>query len=181
MSRVRFHIVRAHAGLLVLDLADTYVAQHVPDAPTWSQLRVLSLRNTRLSGTIPPWVVQLPALELLDLGQNDFSGTLPPFSTAPRVLALTSFTVDSAGLSGGLPDGWSSAPRLEVLELGGNNFSGPLFSSSLCARAPSLRRLAVAHNDLSGPWAFLLESCANVSALGGVCAADAVLLPSLVD
>lgn len=150
------------AGLQVLDLAHTLLRSDLPAAaPPWSQLRVLRLRDTQLRGAIPPWVVQLPALEVLDIGLNLFSGALPAFPTAPAVMSLTAIAVDRAGLSGPLPDGWN-APRLEVMELSFNNFSGPLFSSTLCARAPSLRRLVAPGNTLSGQWGFLLETCANV-------------------
>lgn len=144
----------------MLDLSFVVIAATLPaSAVLWGQLQQLLLRGTHLIGTVPSWLLALPALQVLDVSDNAFSGTLPAFPA--RMPNLTALIFDSAGLSGGVPDGWT-APALITLSLSNNNFTGPVLSPGLCSRAPSLGRLAAAGNGLEGSWSFLLEQCPQV-------------------
>ena len=49
------------------------------------RIKQLSLRGNLLSGTIPPEIGGLLPLRVLDLGENSFSGQLPPLGNLTRL------------------------------------------------------------------------------------------------
>jgi len=80
----------------------------------------------------------------IELGDNNLSGTLPPFGGLPN---LQTFVVYTNHLSGAIP-ALTGLKQLVFLDLNSNQFSGPLPSLS---GVSSLVYLDVDSNQLSGP------------------------------
>ncbi|CAH2064517.1 unnamed protein product [Thlaspi arvense] len=87
------------------------------------QLRVLSLENNSLSGSIPD-LSPLVSLRSLILSRNDFSGTISPSILSLRRLTVLDLSYNS--FSGSIPSDINSLSRLSSLNLEFNRFSGKL-------------------------------------------------------
>ncbi|KAK4605961.1 hypothetical protein RGQ29_000301 [Quercus rubra] len=98
-----------------------------------TQLRVLSLKQNRLSGPIPD-LSNLTALKLLFLSHNDFSGQFPP--SMPTLFRLYRLDLSYNNFSGEVPVSVSepfsgsisglNLPNLQEFNVSGNRFSGEI-------------------------------------------------------
>ncbi|KAK9828712.1 hypothetical protein WJX72_001669 [[Myrmecia] bisecta] len=125
-------------------------------------LHTLDFRDNKLTGTLPPSILQLDNLEDLWFSQNNLTGQLPDFTQAPSLslilmaynqltgtlpgsISSTSIAlIDFAGnqLTGTIPADWHQAPQLTLLSLSGNSLSGPLTGPDEdAALGPSLAEL----------------------------------------
>lgn len=95
------------------------------------QVIEISLRDNRLSGTIPPEINQLQGLQYLELGDNHITGTLP--EEIGQLTQLRGLNLRSNRLQGHLPDEVGKLELLEWLYVSGNDFEGmlPVSLSSL--------------------------------------------------
>lgn len=108
------------------------------------QLRVLSLQNNSLYGTVPD-LSGLFNLKSLFLSHNSFSGSFPAsILTLHRLRVLD---LSSAGFSGPIPGQITGLDRLDTLRLEWNSFTGPLppLNQTL------LNTFNVSGNNLTGP------------------------------
>ncbi|CAI8599261.1 unnamed protein product [Vicia faba] len=107
------------------------------------QLRVLSLQNNSLTGTIPD-LSGLFNLKTLFLDNNHFSGSLPLSLFSLHRIKTIDFSHNN--LSGDIPVDFINLDRLYYLRLSFNSFNGtiPPFNQS------SLRTFDVSGNNLSG-------------------------------
>ncbi|CAL2236449.1 unnamed protein product [Prunus armeniaca] len=96
------------------------------ELPMWlqsqTQLRVLSMPNTRISGTIPTWLWNFSSqLEYIDLSENKLYGEVPRiFRSSP----LSEIFLGSNQFNGSLPLVSSTVVQLD---LSNSSFSGTLF------------------------------------------------------
>jgi Leucine-rich repeat (LRR) protein len=110
---------------------DTAVSGGVPDTAAGREslrnLRELSAQDCSLAGTLPESLGAASNLEVLAVGGNDWTGTLPPGYAALTSLVTVSFA-NGASLRGTLPDGWGDAwTNVAVLDLHGNRgVAGPI-------------------------------------------------------
>ncbi|KAF5792296.1 putative protein kinase RLK-Pelle-LRR-III family [Helianthus annuus] len=108
------------------------------------QLRVLSLQNNSLTGTIPD-LTRLINLKTLFLNHNRFSGTIPVSISSLHRLKTLDLSFNR--LSGPIPVNITNLDRLNYLRLDSNRLNGsvpPLNHSSL-------QIFNVSFNKLSGP------------------------------
>uniref|UniRef100_A0A7N0T5X1 Leucine-rich repeat-containing N-terminal plant-type domain-containing protein n=1 Tax=Kalanchoe fedtschenkoi TaxID=63787 RepID=A0A7N0T5X1_KALFE len=120
-----------------------------PSFPAWvasqTNLQVLVLTNTALSGTVPGWIWKLSTqLDYLDLSENHLQGNLP------AVLTLKKLSYGFMNLGDNLFDG--RLPRLRnisELSLKNNKLSG-VMSSDLLGQVPLLFRIDLSGNMLVG-------------------------------
>ncbi|KAK6921714.1 Leucine-rich repeat-containing N-terminal, plant-type [Dillenia turbinata] len=108
-----------------------------------TQLRVLSLKQNRLSGPIPD-LSNLTALKLLFLSYNDFSGDFPVSVTS--LYRLYRLDLSFNNLSGQIPTMVNRLTHLLTLRLEENGFSGSISGLDL----PNLQDFNVSGNRLSG-------------------------------
>ncbi|KAL6297569.1 hypothetical protein ACE6H2_005711 [Prunus campanulata] len=110
--------------LSILDLDSWHLESS--EFPMWlqsqTQLGILSMSNTRISGTIPTWFWNFSsALEYIDLSENKLYGEVPPIFPSSMWLNLY---IGSNQFHGSLP---LVSPALELLDLSNSSFSGTLF------------------------------------------------------
>ncbi|KAL7001455.1 Phytosulfokine receptor 1 [Sarracenia purpurea var. burkii] len=134
------------------------------------QLRTLNLSGNFLRGSPPPGLFRFPNLEVLDLSNNDLSGSIPTKIDLPSLQILdisdNSFAnsvpvdlfdnltqiriVDFAFnyFTGSIPHGLGNCSSLEHLCIGSNYFTGNIPESLF--RLPKLAQLSLPDNHLSG-------------------------------
>ncbi|MFS7972786.1 putative protein kinase RLK-Pelle-LRR-III family [Helianthus anomalus] len=108
------------------------------------QLRVLSLQNNSLTGTIPD-LTRLINLKTLFLNHNRFSGTIPVSISSLHRLKTLDLSFNR--LSGPIPVNITNLDRLNYLRLDSNRLNG----SVPPLNHPSLQIFNVSFNKLSGP------------------------------
>ncbi|KAK8514120.1 hypothetical protein V6N12_008836 [Hibiscus sabdariffa] len=91
----------------------------------------LYLRGQDLPGVLPPSLVKLPHIKVIDFTRNYLNGTIPPEWTSTK---LENLSVAVNRLSGPIPDYLANITTLLSLSLESNMFSGPI--------PPSLGKLA---------------------------------------
>ena len=87
----------------------------------------LSLPNMRLKGYIPTQILLLTQLKLLELNENDLSGTIPPLGALGSLQALD--LTSNGFISGTLPATLAPMLALRSLRLTHNLLSGSLHSA----------------------------------------------------
>ncbi|KZV27453.1 putative inactive receptor kinase [Dorcoceras hygrometricum] len=109
-----------------------------------TQLRVLSLRSNRLSGSIPADFSSLKFLRSLYLQGNQFSGEFPTEIT--ELYRMIRLDLSSNNFSGPIPFAVNNLTQLTGLFLENNSFSGKIPSIA----PPGLVGFSVANNNLNG-------------------------------
>ena len=100
-----------------------------------------------LTGPIPPELGNLVRLLKLDLGHNDLSGTIP--GEPGKLTRLVFLQLDYNQLTGKIPPELGKLTRLEWLVACSNELSGPIPPEFGELRA--LERMYLCSNDLGGP------------------------------
>ena len=76
-----------------------------------------------MNGTIPPCLTNiLTSLSVLNLKNNNFSGSIPTFPSTG--CQLSSADLKNNQIEGELPKSWLNCEYLEVLDIGNNNMTG---------------------------------------------------------
>lgn len=109
-----------------------------------SQLRVLSLRSNRLSGSIPPDFSQLKLLRSVYLQDNQLSGEFPASLT--ELTRITRLDLSSNNFTGSIPFSVNNLTHLTGLFLENNGFTGKIPSIA----PPGLVDFNVSNNRLNG-------------------------------
>ncbi|KEH25922.1 receptor-like protein [Medicago truncatula] len=116
-----------------------------------NSLEVLNLGWNGITGTLPGLSL-FTSMKTLDLSYNKLSGKIPEGSSLP--FQLEQFHIRSNSLEGGIPKSlWMNACKLKSLDLSNNSFSGELqvliHHLSRCARY-SLQQLNLRFNQING-------------------------------
>ncbi|KAK4772240.1 hypothetical protein SAY86_014015 [Trapa natans] len=128
--------------LRVLSLQDNSLSGSLPDLSALSNLKSLFLGGNNFSGPFPISVVSLHRLRVLDLSFNNFSGLLPPALT--RLDRLDTLRLEWNRFTGPLPP--LNQTLLRSFNVSGNNLTGPVpatvtisrFGSSSFSNNPGL-------------------------------------------
>ncbi|CAM8902138.1 unnamed protein product [Rhodiola kirilowii] len=129
-------------NLAVLDLSYNQLTGSLPPFGSLRYLQILRLGNNQFTGTIPEELLEssMP-LEELDLSVNGFTGSIHEInSTSLNILNLS-----SNGLSGPIP---SSFRKCSVVDLSRNMISGAL--PDMQKWEPTLELIDLSSNNLSG-------------------------------
>lgn len=119
------------ARLALLDLGFAGLSGTLPSEvslTTQTSLTFLSLGYNQLTGTLPTSLATLTAIQMMDLGNNMFSGALPDLSALSR---LTFFLASYNNLSGNVPI--FTSPSLAFMDLSYNVLDGTIPSTALTA------------------------------------------------
>ncbi|KAL9841809.1 putative leucine-rich repeat domain superfamily [Arabidopsis thaliana] len=88
-------------------------------------MRVLSLESNSFQGPFPHWVCKLRSLELLDMSNNSFSGSIPS-CLRKSTKNLERLILHNNNFCGILPDMFVSGTRLKTLDVRRNHLQGNL-------------------------------------------------------
>ena len=111
------------------------------------RIRGVVLQEYGLSGSIPPELGELTALERLNLRWNSLRGSIP--LELSGLTQLRELRLDSNSLSGGFPPELSLLTNLEVLNLRGNSLRGAIPREF--GRLANLKTLSLgSNNELTG-------------------------------
>ena len=109
-------------------------------------LETLNLFENSLSGPIPTDIGRLASLRVLQLNHNQFSGEIPP--ELGELRELTYLSLNSNDLSGEIPNEMGQLSNLVILNLSANRLTGEIPRSLL--NFEHLQSLALADNGLTG-------------------------------
>ncbi|XP_057967792.1 receptor-like protein 15 [Malania oleifera] len=130
------------------------------DMLAFRNLEVLNLGDTSFSGSIPPSIRALPSLKALSLARNNISGSLPP--DLCELNKLQELDLSDNNLEGTLPPCLNNLTNLRLLDLSKNQFTGKL-SESLISSLTAMEYIDLSNNFFEG--LFLFSSFANHSKL----------------
>ncbi|KAK4747899.1 hypothetical protein SAY87_014485 [Trapa incisa] len=109
-----------------------------------SDLRILSLRSNRISGSFPSDLAHLKKLSYLYLQFNNFSGPLPHDFSIWKKLVIVNLSDN--GFNGSIPSSLSNLTQLVGLNLANNILSGEIPDLKL----PYLQLINLTNNNLNG-------------------------------
>ncbi|CAA6655986.1 unnamed protein product [Spirodela intermedia] len=143
LSRLQF----LDSLLKSLDLSINELTGEIPES--FSQLKKLTLLHlfrNHLNGRIPPFIANLPNLEVLQVWENNFTLELP--EGLGRNRRLKKLDVATNRLTGLIPRSLCDGGNLETLILMENGFFGPIPEE--LGACKSLTRVRLAKNFLNG-------------------------------
>ncbi|CAL9027771.1 unnamed protein product [Prunus brigantina] len=106
----------------------------------------LSLVDTNITLSVPPFICDLKNLTLIDLSYNYFPGEFP--KALYNCSKLEYLDLSQNYFVGKIPDDIDSLPQLQYLSLAGNNFSGDI--PAAIGRLHELRNLQLFMNEFNG-------------------------------
>ncbi|XP_030942710.1 phytosulfokine receptor 1-like [Quercus lobata] len=156
-----------------------------------NQLRVLNFSHNFLQGSLPDELFSLPNIEIIDISNNGFVGSINKGSLPEsffQLKNLSELNLRGNSISGSLSNGIGNLSNLVKLEISSNLFSGVLpdifmrlarlklfsarsnlFSGHLptsLVNSPSLQMLYLNNNSLSGPINLNCSAMKNLVSLG---------------
>ncbi|KAF8692197.1 hypothetical protein HU200_039800 [Digitaria exilis] len=142
-------------SLKYLDLGgNQFSGSHLPDSgfDMLTQLQVLNLRQSNLSGTIPPSLSGLHSLKVIDLSGNYLTGGLAPHLFSNLSLLEILDLSENSFQHGAIPLGITHLRNLKVLNLEDTNLIGVIPNS--IGNLSSLTELHLGLNSFIGglPW-----------------------------
>ncbi|KAJ0983860.1 hypothetical protein J5N97_002216 [Dioscorea zingiberensis] len=108
--------------LRVLSLKDNSLSGTIPDLSPLSNLKALFLDHNHFSGRFPTSLASLHRLRTIDLSHNTFSGPIP--GGIVGLDRLSYLRLDSNRLNGSIPP--LNQSSLKIFNVSGNNLSGPV-------------------------------------------------------
>ena len=145
-----------------LNLRDSQLTGTIPpELGGLASLAELSLGDNRLTGPIPAWLGGLTNLERLSLSQNQLSGAIP--TELGSLSKLQVLYLWGNQLAGTIPSELGSLTNLEILALGGNQLTGPI--PTWLGSLTNLRELWLYDNQLTGMIPAELGSLDNLEVL----------------
>ena len=132
-----------------------------PQLGALTALEDLDISASRLTGTIPPQLGNLANLRLLDLRHNLLTGSIPPELGALTNLVALKFQANL--LTGPIPPQLGNLAHLDELDLHANRLAGPIPPE--LGNLTKLEDMIVDHNHLSGPIPPELGNLANAQQL----------------
>jgi hypothetical protein len=121
----------------------------------------INLENEDLTGTLPPQIGELNALQTLKLRDNALRGPIPAELT--QLAELRVLSLSDNDLDGVIPPDFGNLTQLQTLALGGNNLTGPIPSE--IGNLTSLSELFLDRNQLSGPIPPEIGNLTNITVL----------------
>jgi hypothetical protein len=107
----------------------------------------IDLSDNRLTGTLPTFTS--PYIRIIDLGHNDFHGSIPAMIAESKETILQKLVLSQNRLSGTLPDSISHLSNLNFFDASNNNLHGEIPNS--IGNLHLLRQLHLNNNFLVGP------------------------------
>lgn len=146
-----FAALSGFSKLTQLDYSETsFVEGSIPSevATWWPHMEHLFVRFGKLNGTIPVSLAKLSRLSTLQLGFNDFTGSLPGELFEGWCDRLEYFGVSFNNVGGTIPTEIGLCSNLEVFDIRSNNIEGTI--PTTVGMLTALKIFQVSQNKLSG-------------------------------
>jgi Leucine-rich repeat (LRR) protein len=130
---------------------------HAPFLPI--QLEVLDLSNNMFEGTIP---IPQGSAGVLDYSNNRFSSV--PYNFSYHLTDVSLFDASGNNLSGNIPSSFCARTSIQLLDLSNNNFSGPI-PSCLMENVNGMQSLNLKENQLYGEFPDCIKEGCSLEAL----------------
>ena len=121
----------------------------------------LNLNSKQLTGSIPPEIGGLTALQFLNLAGNQLTGAIP--TELASLTGLQSLGLSYNRLTGPIPSEFGGLTALQSLDLGSNQLTGPIPSEF--GGLTALQSLYLGYNQLTGPIPTELASLTGLQSL----------------
>ncbi|TVU21846.1 hypothetical protein EJB05_31515, partial [Eragrostis curvula] len=162
-GKMPFSIVNLSTNLQILNLYQTGISGSIPSAiSNLVSLSKLDARTTPISGVIPDSIGKLGDLVQLFLHNTYVSGLIP--LSVGNLSKLTVLTLDNASVEGAIPASLGKLENLVYLSLSINNLSG-LIPSEIFKPLLSISYLDLSQNSLSGPLPSEVGRLGNLNSL----------------
>ncbi|XP_058214305.1 receptor-like protein 33 [Rhododendron vialii] len=122
-----------------------------------------SLSYNMLSGPIPPTLCNGSRLEILNLSNNRFSGTIPQCLIDKGTSTLSVLNLQNNNLTGNIMGTFPKGCTLRTLELNGNNFEGEVPNS--LANCANVDVLNLGTNNINGKFPCFLVNLSELRIL----------------
>ncbi|KAM4076234.1 hypothetical protein ACJW30_12G047200 [Castanea mollissima] len=150
-----FNDSKSFASLKSLDLSDNQLVYIPKSLGNICTLRELNLWSNHLNGQLVELITNLSrcakdSLEILDLSENQITGSLPNFA---KFSSLKEIYLSTNKLNGTLPKSIGNLYKLEVLRVSSNFLQGKI-SESIFSNLSNLQTLDLSNNSLSLKFSF---------------------------
>ena len=146
-------------NLSLLNISFNMIEGLLPNPLPIQSYADVDMRSNILTGPLP---LLSDMVELLDLSNNQFNGTIPPNigDWQPNLIYLS---LSANNLSGKIPTSVGEIQELQALDLSGNKLTGTIPQS--LQNLMYLKALGLEHNFLSGPIPASLGSLKQLQSL----------------
>lgn len=138
--------VTLHESLISFRWTNSSLSGTLPPEIGSQHLKVLSLHNNALTGSLPKDIFGATSLELLSLHSNNFTGSI--MDNFENMTNLTALYLDSNKFSGTIPKSIGMLSKLVDLRLRHNNLYGTI--PAQLGTLPDLQILFIDTNNLTG-------------------------------
>ncbi|XP_043816667.1 receptor kinase-like protein Xa21 [Manihot esculenta] len=153
----------ANMSLLeMLAVPNNFLTGSIPDVlGQLSHLSSIGLPLNNFSGIIPPCMYNISSIKIFSVAINSLHGSVPS-DTGILLPRLQLFELDNNYFSGSIPLSISNASELQVLTLSGNNFNGEVLVQFGLLK--QLRILLLQGNNFNGGLQFIasMANCSNL-------------------
>jgi Leucine-rich repeat (LRR) protein len=136
------------SSLMVLSLASNSLQGAIPNSITnmSTNLKNLIMSDNHLSGIVPSSIGKFNGLIELDLGGNNFTGTIEDW--IPKLTSLQRLYLNDNNFDGTIPSSISNLNNLTDLDFSNNKFTGTISPS--IGNIQSLLNLTLSNNNFRG-------------------------------
>ncbi|TYH86600.1 hypothetical protein ES332_D01G055300v1 [Gossypium tomentosum] len=135
--------------IVFLDLSYNNLSGAISKCLGLRHLSILDLQMNKFYGNIPDFCVERNhKLQILNLNNNDFDGSLP--KSLANCLGLEVLSLANNKINDTFPHWLGDLPRLQVLVLRSNYFHGQIAHSANESHFSTLQILCLSHNRFSG-------------------------------
>ncbi|KAK2990095.1 hypothetical protein RJ640_017766 [Escallonia rubra] len=126
------------------------------------RVTILNMSSLKLVGSLSPHVGNLTFLREINLGGNNFHGTIPQETS--RMFRLQYLRLANNFIQGGLPVNLTFCSKLRIIDLRGNNLEGNIPAELSCLS--NLNALSLGRNNFTGEVPLSLGNLSSLRILG---------------
>ncbi|KFK35729.1 hypothetical protein AALP_AA4G029100 [Arabis alpina] len=147
--------------LRVIDLSRSSLTGTIPTTLSRIPLAILSVTGNRLSGPVPSYLADITTLTDINLESNSFTGPLP--SNLGNLRSLNRLLLSANNITGRIPESFSNLKNLTDFRIDGNSLSGKI--PDFIGNWTLLKRLDLQGTSMEGPIPASISNLKNLTDL----------------